>query len=127
MKLAEEKIKRFLIGNDLTIYLNEKSEIKQRINLCENRLSLYYAGFCFMFGWFFYIVFMALSKADTSLGEVVIKGASEFDSSKIIYLLLPVFSCWGMIVDTIKLYKLRKEYNKFIGLWYSKTVNIFGK
>ena len=118
MKLneLENKIIAKLKGDKLAIFLDKKQDNRRNLDLINNRLSLYYAGFCFIIGWILFLVFQAIGNGAIDASQLAegVKDQVISPSYSRLSLVFAIFSCWGMIIDTLKLFLDSRKYGKYL-------------
>lgn len=120
----KEEIILKLKCDELVRFSNLENNLSRKIALCHNRLSLYYTGLCFMFGWFFFMIFSAANSGVVDGSQIFSDVSSNLISSKGIFsILFAIFTMWGLIIDTFILFKLKFRYKKLLKNWSEHIKN----
>ncbi len=117
MKLKDKvkKIRDSLEGDELQAFLHEENSLKREIDLCKNRLSIYFTFLLFFCGWIFAMIyqFVNIGLVDsTTLATNVSEGLVSKEMFFTIAISLVTVA--GFIKDVFLLMVLKEEYLKFI-------------
>ena len=113
-----EVIKDKLKGDELNKFLHEENSLKREIDLCKNRLSIYFTALLFIFGWIitFIYEFVSIGIIDSSalVGDV---SKSLISSSMIITTLISLITVSGIAKDVFLLMNLKYDYKILMKKW----------
>lgn len=113
-----KQIKERLHGDKLNFFIHEENSLKRELDLCKNRLSLYFTALMFFFGWFIAFIYQFVSMNFVESSELVGEVSSNLVSSSGLFSMgLGFFTMAGLIKDMFLLSTLKTKYEDLLKYW----------